>query len=424
MKWIKSYTKFRLDEKVIFNDNTIKLIIERQLAKAIKTLDVNCKPKDVIEWVKSTLFNTKSDSFLLRLPVEEMKVSGGVGGSFLPKGYHGISTPVDVQHELDSGDRNYYDFMFSIFDSQYGLFSDPLDIKSTDLNFVGKKNRMDFCGLFWLKKVFDKKFGQNQMPYQIVSYMIKTIRNSVAKKIKYTKFIATEEFSDEFMPRVNSEDDKNVEKKPQEPVVENEKLGPGFFKTETPTQVMPDLKQILVKCGGRDLYKKGMSPEEEVKIFAPIVQKKRLAFYNWFVQVVYLNFNKSLDELQDPMIEEYLKGKGIDSGSGKVVYKVGDKVVYLRKDKTMKDWDALGDDDKKNLDKNPASEIIGRGSVSEVEGDNIKIEYNPGEFVTKTSDQIIQKEEAKAEDKEEVATKEEGQGQKTEEGQAEEKVEK
>ena len=26
MKWIKSYTKFRLDEKVIFNDNTIKRI--------------------------------------------------------------------------------------------------------------------------------------------------------------------------------------------------------------------------------------------------------------------------------------------------------------------------------------------------------------------------------------------------------------
>ena len=84
MKWIKSYTKFkqRINEKVIYNNNSIKFMTETQVNKALKSLDVESKPQDVINWVKTTLLNPKSDSFLLRLPVEEMKTSGGVGGTF------------------------------------------------------------------------------------------------------------------------------------------------------------------------------------------------------------------------------------------------------------------------------------------------------------------------------------------------------
>lgn len=407
MKYLRSYTNFRnqkIDEKVIFNDNTIKLIIEKQLGKALKNLDANCKPKDVIEWIKSTLLNTKSDSFLLRLPVEEMKVSGGVGGSFLPKGYHGISTPVDIKHELDSGDRNYYEFMFSIFDPQYGLLSDPIDIKSTDINFTGQKNRADYCGLFWLKKVFDKKFGQNQMPYQIVSYMIKTIRNSVSKKIKYSKNISSEEFSEEFQPRINTSDEnKDTQPNTESTTIENEKLAPGFFKTETATVIMPDLKQILVKCGGRDLYKKGMLHPEEVKTFAPIAQKKRLSFYNWFIQSVYPSFTQALNELKESDIDASLKNLGVDTKSGKIVYQVGDNVVYLKKDKTIEDWNKIEDTQKQNLEEAPASNVVSTGKVTEVEGDNIKIEYQSGEFTNKTSEEIIKK----IEKEEEIEVKEE-----------------
>ncbi len=406
MKHLRSYVTFRnqrINEKVIFNWSTVKFIIEKQVGKSLKSLNDDCKPEDVIKWVKSTILNTKSDSFLLKLPIEEMKASGGIGGSFLPKGYHGISTPVDIRHEMDSSDVNYYTFMFSILDSQYGLLSDPIDIKSTDLNFNKDKNKPENCGLFWLKKMFDKKFGKNQIPYQIVSYMLKSVRISVGKKIKYSKNISSEEFNSEFQEGGSNEPNKDNTNED----VKDEKLAPGLFKTEGPTNVIPGLKEVLVKCGGRDLYKKGMLHPEQVKTFAPIAQKKRLAFYNWFIQSVYPSFTQALNELKELDITNSLKSQGIDTKSGKVIYKVGDKVVYLKKDKTIEDWNKIEDSKKEKLDQSPASDIVATGKITKIEGDNIKIEYKDGEFANKTPEQIIQKIEEEKKDTKEEDKKEE-----------------
>ena len=61
---------------------------------------------------------------------------------------------------------------------------------------------------------------------------------------------------------------------------------------------------------------------------------------------------------------------------------------------------------KQNLKESPASDIVTTGKITEVEGDNIKIEYKEGEFANKTSDEIIKKikesEEEENKDKEEV----------------------
>ena len=399
MKWIKSYTKFkeRINEKVIYNNNSIKFMTETQVNKALKSLDVESKPQDVINWVKTTLLNPKSDSFLLRLPVEEMKTSGGVGGTFLPKGYHGISTPLDATHNADSGDLSYYQFMDAVFNSQFGLLSDPDDIKNKEANISGQVNNPQACGLFWIKGLFDKKFPSNKVPYLIVKYMVETIRTRVGKKIKFSA-VVEDEFLAEFQPRIGGEKDIKVD---------DEKIPPGFFKEEGVNTNVPELKQILVKCGGRDLYKKGMLPADEEKLLLPIAQKKRLSFYNWFIATVYPSFTQITNDLDESSVTEFLKIQGVDTESGKVVYKVGDEVIYLRKDKNIEEWNKLSDNDKENLDKNPASDIVNRGKVTEVDGENIKIEYKPGEFVTKTDDQVVKKIEVTKKEKTETEEKEE-----------------
>ena len=76
------------------------------------------------------------------------------------------------------------------------------------------------------------------------------------------------------------------------------------------------------------------------------------------------------------------------------------KVVYLRKDKNIEDWNKLSDVEKESLDKKPTSEIVGRGTVTEVKGDEIKIEYSPDKFATKKMSEIIEVEETKKDDKE------------------------
>ena len=156
-----------------------------------------------------------------------------------------------------------------------------------------------------------------------------------------------------------------------------------------------------------NLYKKDMLPADEKKILLPIAQKKRLAFYNWFTGTVYSTITQVLNEINESDVTKSLKDQGIDTDSGKIVYKVDDKVVYLKKDKTIEEWNKLKDFQKQNLKESPASDIVATGKVTEVEGDNIKIEYKEGEFANKTSDEIIKKiKESEEEEPKEVKEEE------------------
>lgn len=384
MKYLQTYQIFklnRIDEGIVFNVLTIQNIVKSPTIEALKSLSVDATPQDVISWIKSTILSTKSDTFLVKKMIEELRVNGGVGGSFLPKGYHGVSSAIDAT-QFDYADTTYYKFMQGVFDSEFGVFADQDDIKNRTVNFTGQKNDPTHCGLFFIQQLFQKKFGNNKVPYAVAEYCIKQVRKSVAQKIKYIQESKRPDFIDDFQPRIGGEEKFEVK---------DEKIPPGCFKQEAAVVNVPELKQILIKCGGRDLYKNGMSAADESKILKPIAQKKRLAFYNYFTTQVYSQFNAALNELQDEDVTKYLEESGIDAQSGKQTYKVDDEVVYLRKDKTIDDWNGLKDFQQDKLDEEPASKIVGVGNITEVEGDNIKIEYKSGEFVNKSSDDIIRK---------------------------------
>ena len=396
MKYLKSYKRFKntnkFNESVVFSVKTISSIVTPQVNKAIESLG-GVKPDSVIKWIKSTIMNPKSGTFLLKNMIEELKANG----SFLPKGYSGSSSE-SVATQFDYNDLNYYRFMQGVFDSEYGVLADPDDIKNNKVNFIGQKNIPTNCGLFFIQQIFQKKFGNDKVPYMVVEYCIKRIRKDVAQRIKYVSDSKRPDFIDEFQPRAGGEQDVKVE---------NEKIPTGCFKEEGPTSTIPELKQILIKCGGRDLYKKDMLPADEKKILLPIAQKKRLAFYNWFTGTVYSTITQVLNEINESDVTKSLKDQGIDTDSGKIVYKVDDKVVYLKKDKTIEEWNKLKDFQKQNLKESPASDIVATGKVTEVEGDNIKIEYREGEFANKTSDEIIKKiKESEEEEPKEVKEEE------------------
>ena len=396
MKYLKSYKRFKntnkFNESVVFSVKTISSIVTPQVNKAIESLG-GVKPDSVIKWIKSTIMNPKSGTFLLKNMIEELKANG----SFLPKGYSGSSSE-SVATQFDYNDLNYYRFMQGVFDSEYGVLADPDDIKNNKVNFIGQKNIPTDCGLFFIQQIFQKKFGNDKVPYMVVEYCIKRIRKDVAQRIKYVSDSKRPDFIDEFQPRAGGEQDVKVE---------NEKIPTGCFKEEGPTSTIPELKQILIKCGGRDLYKKDMLPADEKKILLPIAQKKRLAFYNWFTGTVYSTITQVLNEINESDVTKSLKDQGIDTDSGKIVYKVDDKVVYLKKDKTIEEWNKLKDFQKQNLKESPASDIVATGKVTEVEGDNIKIEYKEGEFANKTSDEIIKKiKESEEEEPKEVKEEE------------------
>ena len=387
MKWIKTYKRFKkidkIDEKIVFNVKTFQSIVTPQVNKALESLKEDVKPEDIIKWLKSTIMNPKSDTFLIRNMIEELKSSGGVGGSFLPKGYSGTSAE-KIATQFDYSDMNYYYFMHGVFDPEFGVLSDPDDVKNNKLNFTGQKNEKTNCGLFYIQNLFQKKFKTNQIPYILVEYCIKKIRENVAQKIKYIQDSKRPDFIDEFQPRINNQSE--VEMK-----VDDEKVPPGCFKETGVTNNIPDLKQVLISCGGRDLFSKSISFTDEKKVLEPIAKKKRLAFYNYFTTKVYNQFTTALNELKDEEVLEYLKKSGVDTQSGKQTYQKGDKVVYLRKDKTIDDWNKLEDFQKENLNEPPASDIIGTGKITEIQDDNIKIEYKDGKFANKTSDEIIKK---------------------------------
>ena len=109
MKYLKSYKRFKntnkFNESVVFSVKTISSIVTPQVNKAIESLG-DVKPDSVIKWIKSTIMNPKSGTFLLKNMIEELKANG----SFLSKGYSGSSSE-SVATQFDYNDLNYYRFI-------------------------------------------------------------------------------------------------------------------------------------------------------------------------------------------------------------------------------------------------------------------------------------------------------------------------
>jgi hypothetical protein len=72
-------------------------------------------------------------------------------------------------------------------------------------------------------------------------------------------------------------------------------------------------------------------------------------------------------------------------------YQAGDIVVYLYKDKTMDDWNALTDEEKSNLEESPASDVVNVKKIEKIEGDKFYFKDKEGNDFTKNQTDIIQK---------------------------------
>lgn len=72
-------------------------------------------------------------------------------------------------------------------------------------------------------------------------------------------------------------------------------------------------------------------------------------------------------------------------------YQAGDIVVYIYKDKTIDDWNALTDEQKANLEEAPASDIVNVKKIEKIEGDKVYFKDQAGNDFTKNLSDIVQK---------------------------------
>lgn len=397
MKWIKSYTNFKFDrvnENIIFTEFTHKTIIDTQFKKALESLSIDCKPEDVVNWAKKTIFSTKSDSFILRLPIEELRASGGKGGSFLKPNYYNQPNkkPDEIAYR-DCEDISYYFMMEDFFSKGGGLFADPVEA------FDEQKR----CALLYVKQLFDNKFKSNRMPYEIIKFMMKRIRKSVATEIKLPdKNVVGFRNDSKGGPRIMGDNFHQLPH-PNRPEWKESTEWDGFFKDDSPTAIIPELKKLLISCGGRGLFKpemikatldsKGRISYEYLpewkEVYEPIMKKKRTAFYNWFTKTIYDHFINSVKKIKLDTVLKHLEQIKIDLKGSK--FDVGDDVVYLRKDKTIEDYKALDKEQSKDIENKPTSEIVGSGKITKISDDNFTIEYKPGKVVIKPRNMIISK---------------------------------
>jgi hypothetical protein len=71
-------------------------------------------------------------------------------------------------------------------------------------------------------------------------------------------------------------------------------------------------------------------------------------------------------------------------------FEIGNTVIYLRKGKTIEDWNGLSDDEKSSPDKKPASEVIGIKPIEKIEGNNyFFLDKDGNPTIKKTKDEIV-----------------------------------
>ena len=428
MKFIRGYKEYKefretsLNESILWSTFTCKATVTLQMKKAFDSFPTKPSPDSILNWVKSTILDPASPSFLVSPLLEELKASGGAGGKVLPAKYHGTMNYIDLP-ERDYMDMKYYEFMEMVFGRQGGILASPDDIKTLNVvdDLFGQKIARDSCGLFQVERMCEERFEGNSMPFAIIKYCVKRVRSEVAKQISFVEKhesrmgIETQKY-EHVSPGGKKPTGASVVKEAAEAdpkalgvtqsgtqsAVPEEKSGSiptGCFLDTNTTNHISELKQLLIKVGFRDVDDPTKSPAERKKIYEPIIQKKRQVFYNYMKTSVYPKFKGSVDKIKD--------------STGKQTFTEEDFVLYLKKDKTMKDWKELKDHKKADLDDDETKEIASTGKVVGVEEDLYKIEFKAGEFTKKTADQIIKKIDKPEEEQED-------QGQKEKESQKEE----
>lgn len=102
--------------------------------------------------------------------------------------------------------------------------------------------------------------------------------------------------------------------------------------------------------------------------------------------------SKKVLRFEDFLLNENLIwSKGGKKNTPEDEYKIGDKVIYLRDGKTMDDWEKLSDEDRKKLDKRPASKIVGVKEILKIEKDTFYFKDKDDKEFTKDKKDIIQK---------------------------------
>jgi len=192
-----------------------------------------------------------------------------------------------------------------------------------------------------------KAFGNNLQPLDVITYYMERIRN---RAIKDYKFAGGPDLKVGVVVTLD----------PKKKIIDL-----------ADTTHLPDFKKVL-KAATDD-------------------KKKRDVTIAWVEKTLLPRLEKYATEVTDEEVTAFLKTKGIEP-TGKVEYKAGDELVYLRDGSEKSEWDALTDDQKKNITEKPASEITNIKPVDRVEGDKfIFTNVSTGKEFTKTAADILMK---------------------------------
>lgn len=163
-------------------------------------------------------------------------------------------------------------------------------------------------------------------------------------------------------------------------------------------------KAVSYAVGDEVIYLlKDKKPEEYDKAKKPEDQKAIVGVHK-IVELDGDNFTLE-DEKGEPTIKK--TGKEImgkveaGEGEGAVEYKVGDNVIHLKGTdgnsilikKNKFDYNALSEEEKKNLDEGEAAKLVGVHKIEKIEGDKYFFKDKEGKEFTKIKDEIIGKSE-------------------------------
>jgi len=166
-------------------------------------------------------------------------------------------------------------------------------------------------------------------------------------------------------------------------------------------------KVIQYEVGEEVIYLlKGKKPEEYDKKKKPEDQKAIVGVHK-IVEIDGDNFTLE-DEKGEPTIKKIGKeimGK-VAAAAGEEEYKVGDFVIHLKEGKKKEEYDALSDEEKKDLNGEKTKAIVGVHKIEKIEGDKYTFKDSKGNDFTKTKEEILAKSEAvKVEGQEELQKK-------------------
>jgi len=367
MKFIRSYKSYK-NHKSLLEANkegihvdslVIDDIIGVQIKKFLEKINEKVSVDELIELIKTDLLNSQSPNFIIKPLVDELSSPGsGAWNS-------------DEYKFVDNYIRD-----FTLMKVAHNIFSNSGYFFGTDKSVANSTNN---TGIKEAKKLCDEKFGDNKVPYNIIRYCLSKVRKDILTIYKYND-------SDETLDKFVDKDEVDT------------KIPPGCFSDETPGGSLPELKKILIACGGREDWEQisKESPIAKINDFnqklltklKPVADKKRLAFLN-FLKKVTVSMTESAKKITLQEIEGFLEKNGLSSGTK---FAEGDKVLYLKKDKTRDDWDKISDEDKENLESELTKEVVAEGKIKSIKDDVIEIEFgDEGKTTTKTKSEIIKK---------------------------------